>query len=144
VCHFCSETTCIMGSLLGKQKQDDMETPSRDSVLKRIEDPRSPTEEISRTPIEVTDDVPKESLRQLAFANSLKLQNKKLFMNLVPYIQELICVIKTLRNQNIRFQQPWIVFPFSMLKIPVLLSICQILKRKMCHDLCVFAVGKTY
>lgn len=80
-----------MGSLLGKQKQDDMETPSRDSVLKRIEDPRSPTEEISRTPIEVTDDVPKESLRQLAFANSLKLQNKIIYESSPIYPRADMC-----------------------------------------------------
>ncbi|KAF8792973.1 hypothetical protein HNY73_004506 [Argiope bruennichi] len=44
-----------MGSFTSKPKER-METPvTRPCALKRIEDPRSPTEEISRTPIEVAD-----------------------------------------------------------------------------------------
>ncbi|KAG8186685.1 hypothetical protein JTE90_014759 [Oedothorax gibbosus] len=44
-----------MGSFSSKNKSQ-METPiAKPSAFKIIEDPRSPTEEISRTPIEVTD-----------------------------------------------------------------------------------------
>ncbi|GIY12735.1 uncharacterized protein CDAR_64621 [Caerostris darwini] len=66
-----------MGSFTSKPREK-METPiNRPCALKRIEDPRSPTEEISRTPIEVADKFPREtndgnySLR----INTLKEQN---------------------------------------------------------------------
>ena len=69
-----------MGSLISKVKEEEKEvTPARECIVKRIEDPRSPTDEISRTPIEVSDKQPKESTRHLAFANALKEQNKTVY-----------------------------------------------------------------
>lgn len=68
-----------MGSFITRTKDENVETPGRESVLKRIEDPRSPTDYISRTPIEVTEKKPKESTRHLAFANALKEQNKTVY-----------------------------------------------------------------
>lgn len=68
-----------MGSLISKVKEEEKKlTPGRECVLKHLEDPRSPTDEISRTPIEVADK-PKESTRHLAFANALKEQNKTVY-----------------------------------------------------------------
>lgn len=68
-----------MGSLLSKAKSEEVLTPDRNSILKRIEDPRSPTDEVNRTPIEVVDKVPKETIRHIAFANALKEQNKTVY-----------------------------------------------------------------
>lgn len=69
-----------MGSLISKVKEEEKKlTPGRECVLKHLEDPRSPTDEISRTPIEVADKQPKESTRHLAFANALKEQNKTVY-----------------------------------------------------------------
>lgn len=64
-----------MGSLMSRNKHEDMETPGKESILKRIEDPRSPTEEINRTPLEVMDKVSKDDIRHLAYSNALKSQN---------------------------------------------------------------------
>ncbi|GFS95064.1 uncharacterized protein NPIL_36641 [Nephila pilipes] len=63
-----------MGSFTSKPKER-METPvNRPCALKRIEDPRSPTEEISRTPIEVAD----KSLRDSSDGNySLRINTLK-------------------------------------------------------------------
>lgn len=79
-----------MGNFASKPKGQ-METPiARPSAFKRIEDPRSPTEEISRTPIEVTEKFMKDtpegnfSLR----VNTLKEQNQYRSLDFSPRLRK--------------------------------------------------------
>lgn len=99
-----------MGSFFSKAKEEQVETPGRESMVKRIEDPRSPTEELSRTPIEVIDKIPKESFRHLAFANALKEQNKTVFESSPIYSKPEKYDAKKLKN-------PFAIAPDS---IPIL------------------------
>lgn len=89
-----------MGSLISRAAKEEAETPEKDnSVLKIIEDPRSPTEEISRTPIEVSEKQPKESTRHLAFANALREQNKTVYESSPIYPRPDKCDVRRLKNQ---------------------------------------------
>lgn len=87
-----------MGSLISKAKEEEKKvTPARECVLKHLEDPRSPTDEISRTPIEVADKQPKESTRHLAFANALKEQNKTVYESSPIYPRSERCDVKKIK-----------------------------------------------
>ncbi|GFW67950.1 uncharacterized protein TNCV_3872791 [Trichonephila clavipes] len=79
-----------MGSFTSKPKER-METPiTRPCALKRIEDPRSPTEEISRTPIEVADKSLRDSgdVSYSLRINTLKEQNQYSALGSSPRVKK--------------------------------------------------------
>ncbi|GFR22198.1 uncharacterized protein TNCT_502491 [Trichonephila clavata] len=79
-----------MGSFTSKPKER-METPiTRPCALKRIEDPRSPTEEISRTPIEVADKSLRDSseVNYSLRINTLKEQNQYSALGSSPQVKK--------------------------------------------------------
>lgn len=78
-----------MGAFNSRMKEQMNTPPARPCSLKRIEDPRSPTEEISRTPIEVNEKFIRENdTLSCQRTNALKEQNQYSSVDFSPRIRK--------------------------------------------------------